>query len=1169
VSQFKRWGLVLFCTALALLCNRAAHAQISASTGAVQGRVTDPQSATIAGATVILTNTDTGTNAQATTLPDGTFVFALLAPGNYKIEVQAQGFEAAILNNILVEITRVTVANAKMQIGQVSTQVTVNEAALQVDTSTATTGDVMTGTQIRNIPLPTRNFLDLTTFQAGVSARIQSAATVGRGTPILDVAGSRATTNNFVLDGVDANNFGSGSLASVPVPNPDAIQEFRVSTSLYDASQGRGSGGNINVVMRSGTDQYHGGLFEFYRSNDFNANDFFFNALGKPRPVLLQNQYGGTAGGPVPKLKNTFWFFSYQGMGQKNGVSSAVAGVLPVLPARSSGESESTYAAALSTAFNVPLASIDPVAVNVLLQPGQYGGYLVGSGTGTVGTLANYAISLPTIYNEDQYSASIDHNLFRNNHVAVEFFYANITQFSPTGGGVSLGQGLNSPAKNYHGAITDTHTFNQNLVNEFRVGFTDIKSIGEGTENITTSDIGMAKWDASTYPGIPAFSPSGVLSFGGIGVNSFVHGGTNTTTIGDTLSWVRGKHTIRFGGEYRRAGWNYENDYGTRGSMSFPNFDSYLTGTPNRLQVDVGIFSRNFRANAGDTFVQDDYRITKKLMLNMGARWDFIGWPWDKNGKVSAFDPSLVTASCIANGGGNCVDAGFVSPAGTSFGTPGVSASAQETTRYHNFSPRLGFAYDPTGSGKMAIRGGYGIFYIETSGQTVLQPISSPPFVQQYLASGTGIVGSDVLANPWPAGLPLPSAFPVLPQIGQFKGNYSASGAPLFVTAAGTPAVSQSLYGFTRNLRIPYVEQWNLSVQYEFLKGWVAEIGYIGSHGIALLVEPSLNMAQLVNAANPGIDGLTVNSSANATIRAPILGFAPAGLNLVTNQGFSSYNAAILEVRHDFARSFQFRMDYTYSHSIDNDSGPTGSDLDSFVGNQLNPSFDRANSDFNQPHRIVFTYVWNLPGPRTGFLGKTIGGWGLSGVYTLQSGLPFTISSTSGLGLAGLTGSETIPAVVNGSCSGGYSPTGSVGNKLKDFVNASCFSPVPSIANGTVLPNLTASEGPGSQSYTVGGATASDTSGGSLFGYGARNIMRGPFEQRFDLALIKDIHFRERFDLQFRAEAFKLFNNVIFSNPSANISNYNANPALNAFGVISSTLDSTGRILQLGLKLNF
>ena len=194
-------------------------------------------------------------------------------------------------------------------------------------------------------------------------------------------------------------------------------------------------------------------------------------------------------------------------------------------------------------------------------------------------------------------------------------------------------------------------------------------------------------------------------------MNSFVHGGTNTTTIGDTLSWVHGKHTVRFGGELRRSGWNYENDYGTRGSLSFPNFNSFLTGTPNRLQVDVGIFSRNFRANAGDTFVQDDYRITKKLMLNLGVRWDFIGWPDDTNGKVSAFDPSLVTASCIANGSENCVDAGFVSPAGTSFGTPGVSQSPhQETTRYHNFSPRLGFAYDPIGNGKMSIRGRYGMF---------------------------------------------------------------------------------------------------------------------------------------------------------------------------------------------------------------------------------------------------------------------------------------------------------------------------------------------------------------------------------------------------------------------------------------------------------------------------
>lgn len=313
-----------------------------------------------------------------------------------------------------------------------------------------------------------------------------------------------------------------------------------------------------------------------------------------------------------------------------------------------------------------------------------------------------------------------------------------------------------------------------------------------------------------------------------------------------------------------------------------------------------------------------------------------------------------------------------------------------------------------------------------------------------------------------------------------------------------------------------------------------------------------------------------MNSNNNASVRAPIPGFSPAGLNLVTNQGFSSYNAGILEVRHDFSHGFQFRMDYTYSKSIDNDSGPTGSDLDSFVGNQLVPFLERAQSDFNQPHRVVFTYVWNLPGPKTGILGHVIGGWGVSGQYILQSGLPITVSSTTGGGLYGLNGSVNIPANVV-SCGGGYATPGSVTSNLNNYLNAACFSPVNAtpLANGTVLTGLNTFGGPGSQSYTIGGAVPGDTSGASIFGFGARNIARGPFEQRFDFALTKTFPIHESMNLQFRAEAFKLFNNVIFANPSANISNFNANPALNNFGVINSTLDSTGRILQLALKLNF
>ncbi len=1171
--------LVLLAGLLALFSNSAVWGQISSSTGAIQGTVTDPQNATVAGAKVILTNLDTTVRAAGTTQPDGTFVFPLLTPGNYQIEVQAQGFETTVLKNVKVEITKVTNANVQLRLGQVAVQTTVTEIAETVDTRTATTGSVISGTQIRDIPLPTRNFLDLTAMQAGTSARIQSAAVVGRGAPILDVAGSRATTNNFVLDGVDANSFGSNSLTGVPVPNPDAVGEFRVSTSMYDASQGRGSGGNINVVLRSGTDHYHGGLFEFYRSNDFNANDFFANAQGKPVPVLLQNQFGAQVGGPIPKLKDTFWFFSYQGTRQKNGVSSLISGSQPVLPA-------TRTAAALASAFGVNQASIDPVAVRILNQPGQYGGFLypTGSCTGVpgcngAGGTGVLVLSLPTIYNEDQEAGSVDRTLFKNNHLAAQFFYANIYQFAPTGGGVTLGQGQNSPATNEHVALTDTETFTPALLNEFRAGFTNIKSITEGVENVNVSDIGMSKWDGNIYPGIPALSISGLLSFGGLGVNSFQHGGNTSITIGDTVSWTHDKHTIRFGIESRKYGWNVDNEYGTRGSLSFPSFTSFLTGTPNRVQVDVGSFQRNYRAQDVVGFVQDDYRVTRRLTLNLGVRYDYLGFPYDLNGKVGNFDPSLVAASCTQAGGGNCIQAGFVSPASLpSLGTPGVSETTLKSNMNHNFAPRLGFAYDVFGNGKLALRGGYGIYYIRTSGQTLLQLIASPPWVEQYLASGTGVVGSQVLSHPFPANLPLPNQFPILPVIGQFNGTFTPAGAPVFVNPDGSPAVAQSLYGFTRGLTTPFVQQYNLSVQYQLPKGWILETGYIGSRGLGLLVEPSLNQALLVNssnavtynnpliAANGHPNGITItqNSNNNASLRVPVLGFSPAGLNLVTNQGWSFYNGLILEVSHAFSHSFQFKMDYTYSRSTDNDSGPTGSDLDSFTNNQLVPSLNRGVSDFNEPHRFVFTGLWTLPGPKTGFLGETIGNWGLSGVWTLQSGLPFTVSSTTGGGLAGLTGSVTIRSNV-AACSS-FKASGPADQNLNNYINPACFAVVPSLPNGTVLTGLSPQEGPGSGTYIIGNnGVTGDTSGGSLFGVVGRNTLQGPFEERLDLALTKVFPAQwlgEAGRFTFRAEAFKAFNNPIFSNPQSNISVSN-------FGHIVSTLDGTGRILQLALKVNF
>jgi hypothetical protein len=535
----------------------------------------------------------------------------------------------------------------------------------------------------------------------------------------------------------------------------------------------------------------------------------------------------------------------------------------------------------------------------------------------------------------------------------------------------------------------------------------------------------------------------------------------------------------------------------------------------------------------------------------------------------------------VAAGGGSCVQAGFISPASlkSPLATPGVSNTTLVNSNNTNFAPRVGAAYDVLGNGKIALRGGFGVYYIRTSGQTLLQLIASPPWVEQYLASGTGIIGSGVLANPWPAGLPLPSQFPILPQIGQFNGKFTSAGAPVFVNPDGTTAVSQSLYGFSRNLVTPYVEQYNFTVETQLPAGWILQTGYIGSRGVHLLVEPSLNQALLVNSAKPmtynnsliaaaGFGNgysVTQNSNVNAPIRVPVPGFSAAGLNLVTNQGYSHYNGFVLEARHALSKNFQFKMDYTFSKSTDNDSGPAGSDLDSFTGNQLAPALNRGVSDYDLTHRFVFTGLWNLPGPKTGLLGETIGNWRLSGVWTIQSGLPFGISSTNGGGLAGLNGSVTIRASAGAACSTIKNP-GSVTQNLNSYMNAACFAPVANLPAGTVLNNFNPQETSGTGSYTVGNdGIPGDPGVGSLFGGIGRNIVRGPGAERFDLALSKLFPVRklgEQATIEFRAEAFKVLNNPIFSNPNANISNPN-------FGTITSTVDSTGRILQLALKVNF
>src|SRR5260370_28984498 len=328
----RNWGSTAIFVVLLLVMTIPGWAQITSQTGAVRVVVSDPSGETIGEAKVTLASA-LGTTVTKQTTGDGSVVFPLVDPGEYKLTVEKAGFRRALVNNVAVRVTEVANLTIAMELGEVTVEITVSADAVEtVNTTNATLGEVLTGDVLRNLPLSTRNFADLLDLNAGTSAPLQDPTRAGHGAPVVFVAGQRGTNNNLVINGTDANNLGNNNLGNVPIPSPDSLEELRVQTSLYDASQGKTSGGNIIVLTRGGTDKYHGEGYEFFRNNDLNANQFFFNKAGNTRPILKQNQFGGNFGGPAPKLKDTFFFVSYEGTRQRNGVANSVTSPFPLLP---------------------------------------------------------------------------------------------------------------------------------------------------------------------------------------------------------------------------------------------------------------------------------------------------------------------------------------------------------------------------------------------------------------------------------------------------------------------------------------------------------------------------------------------------------------------------------------------------------------------------------------------------------------------------------------------------------------------------------------------------------------------------------------------------------------------------------------------------------------------
>ncbi len=1366
-SGFKIASGLLVCLLALFICVSPALAQ-SASTGALAGTVTDPSGAVISGATVTATSLATGQTRTATTDANGLYKFSLLPPGNYSVNFSAKGFKTIEVPSTTVNVTETVELNRGLEIGAQTQEVTVSSTAVTLQTENATVGGLVSGATVTNLPLSTRNFTQVIDLSPGVTANVATATAVGNGTMDINVNGSGSDQNTYMMDGVVTTNYGSGgaaqsgSYAGIPIPNPDSIQEFKVQTSQYDAAYGQNPGANVNVVTKSGTNQFHGSAWEFNRNNIFDANDFFYkfselsNKLPNKPPTVKQNQFGGTFGGPIIKDK-FFAFGSYQGTRQLNGIGSngfatSLTEVdllplnepgVPFASARADGNAGvinrdftpggtpcayNTYREYLGCAFagetdfasglgqsgnfvNPTGSNISNTAINLLrktekipqAQGGFNNGYYLPSLRYTsegglpvpfciadkISCATPTTISQPTIANENQYMLNSDYVLNSKNTISEKFFFSADPQtqsFSCIVTGCDPGAPEDAQYASTSAILRDTTVVTSNFVNEVFGSFqrlylnvTDGDTVqacaGDGT---TPLDIIPAVNDGAACPlsaaaagnredslipiigslGIPAGSQWGAWSAGG---NFFSATRSIQTSFltGDQISWNHGKHSFRAGVNTQRIQWNWAQPNRERGWIVAGDMADILlsnsglasdeangvAGTPvsagwfinstNRLLPNGSPNPHHWRISEYSTFAEDDIKLTHHLTLNAGIRWEYDGWPSDAHGVFTNFgaqQAGLVdTGSFFLNNPGGTL-AGYIVQKNYNraeynglvgeFGSTGITVNSNKTllngSPLDNFSPRLGVAWQA--KDKLVVRAGYGMFFDRVYGNLVGDNIlgNMPPY-----ATGVGENPGQTLQNPFCPSCPQFLGF--IPRTLVVTPGTAATGATTITDHFGGNASGLLNSGDDPAMRTPKIQQYNLDVQYEFAHGWIADIGYVGSHGIHLYDwNRDPNLAYLVDCGaasatcNPPTDvvnqllerpasSFPMNDAANANLatqvlentasnylgRVAYLGVNPGNLQQVKTDGNHLYNSLQAQLRHTFSHGLTFQASYTWSSlKTDINASEAGAGI-ATPGNVLSgsassndPLNDRQQygpAAFNRPQRFVLSYSYELPYKSEGWKEKALGGWGVSGVTTIQDGLPFSVTDgINGNGATLLYGSSipptgpvdrvelADPVDCNslGNCKSGI-PLASTGSMYSRVVNGlsggsgffnqttSPFAPAP-LFGGTP----STAGGP----YTAGctGANPQFVNCGTGFGDSGVGIMRCCTQLNFDMAIIKNTTvggLREDASLQFRAEFFNLFNHAQFNEPG---NGYGAA----GFGEITSS-SVPGRIMQFGLKYTF
>jgi hypothetical protein len=1158
--MIRNTRLALVILSCLLLLTVAARGQ-SPTTGQINGTVRDERGEAIAGAEVTVSSIENAAVRAAVSDGQGNFSISLLAPGAYRVRISAAAFTAAEFADVRVAITETTIRDAILTVAATDFGIVTVGPPTQRDGPSL--GRVVDSRNLTELPLATRNFLQILALSPGTSVALPDNTALGRNSQNISVNGARVTQNDFEINGVDANNITNNAAAGVAVPAPESIQEFKVQTSLYAAPFGRSGGGNVQAITRGGGNEFHGAVYEYFRNDALNANNPFLKAAGVDRPVLSRNVFGGTVGGPI-QADRLFFFVSYQGTRERNGASpnSLTSSVL-IAPGLTNDRSQATLIAIFhpQSPGNPPATSINPVALALLNTRLPSGQFVIPTPLPD----GHYSGSAISTYREDQFNANVDWRLGANDWLTGRTFFSNGPLFFalPSGGANVPGFGADQQQRNALVSVQENHVFGPNLINEVRVGYSFIRGDAIGQNPIRDTDLGITRANAQQFPGLGVIriGPNGTngIAFGNAGNNVDTQATVRSTTVADILSSVRGRHTVRIGLQANFYGNDLAANNNRRGQITFQSFNNFLLGSASASVYGDGIATRFLRAADYGLFVQDDWRVSSKLTLNLGLRYDLDLPPTETRGALSTFDPALYQPRMQVDGAGNpvgppiggFVQAGNVIPEFDLPNVPNVSKRLLTSVDPDNFGPRLGFAYAPFDSGKLVVRGGYGIFYSRTSNAYVGTSINAPPL---YTVRRSPAGGTVQFANPY---------FPV-PAQSQF---------PAFVT--GVALTGQI---FDRNLCAAYFHQFNTSIQYSPGHDLLFEVAYVGGRGRNLIRDLAINQARLASPQNPifnAVTGLPITTNtpaaANVALRAPFQGVEVGSFLQIQSTGRSNYNSLQLSLTKRLARGLQFLASYTFGRSIDNASGGSDSmgeakDTINVAGNQLDPAANRGLSDFDRTHRFVLSYLWDLPEPsfaRTSRVGKLFfSRWQIAGIITGMSGLPIDIIDGGSGSFFGLSGGNN--ALVRPS----WAPNATTGTATSNIPAGYFFNPFafvrPVVLNGQIIPS------------SNGAARANAT--GTDIGNVGRNALRGPNQSNIDISMIKRFSISESRDIEVRAEFFNLLNRVNFANPVTNLSAVPATSIDANTGRITGTPGDFGRIVatsnnprlvQLAIKLNF